>query len=402
MTSLPLLDGARRLRPADLPGAACEGLYVHIPFCFHKCHYCDFYSITRQDPQRMDRFVDLVLREAEFWSTGAPTLRPRTVFFGGGTPSLLPAASMRRLMTGLRERVDLSSVDEWTVECNPATVDTAYCGILREGGATRLSIGAQSFIAEELRALERHHDPQDVPRSVADARAAGFARLNADLIFAIPGQTMATWRRSLDAAAALDLPHLSCYALTYEPNTPLAVRRRLGQVAPAEEAIELAMLRETRSILSERGYEAYEISNFARPGEACRHNLVYWTGGNYVGLGPSAASHVEGWRFRNRRHLGEWESAVGAGELPTEEAEVLSPAQRAGELIMLRLRLRRGVDFADLRARTGLDARGAHAATIARLSGAGLLDLDERTMRLSDAGIAVADAVAAEFLAPGP
>jgi oxygen-independent coproporphyrinogen-3 oxidase len=384
------------LRPSDLPRAGVAGLYLHVPFCFHKCHYCDFYSITRQTPQRMGRFVDLILREAESWSPQGI----RTVFFGGGTPSLLPAKEMGRLIRGLRDRFDLRGVDEWTVECNPATVDAAYCAMLREAGVTRLSFGAQSLDRGELEILERHHEPKDVARSLELARGAGFERLNVDLIYAIPGQDMGSWMRSLCAALELGTTHLSCYGLTYESNTPMAVKKRLGQVRAVEEPIELEMLHATRQRLAKAGMPAYEVSNYAVAGEECRHNLVYWMGENYLGLGPSAASHVEGWRWRNRPHLGEWEAAIESGELPAIDVENLSPRRRAGELAYLQLRLARGVVFDEFAERSGYDARDLYADVLERLAGLRLMHVDAARFRLTEKGLDVADAVAGEFLAP--
>jgi oxygen-independent coproporphyrinogen III oxidase len=225
--------------------------------------------------------------------------------------------------------------------------------------------------------------------------------LNVDLIYAIPGQDLNSWTKSLDEALALRTPHLSCYGLTFEPNTPIAVRRRLGQLRQAPEALELQMLRHARSSLTEAGLAPYEISNYSIPGEECRHNLVYWMGGNYIGLGPSAASHVQGWRWRNRPHLGEWERALDGGGLPAIEVEHLTPSRRAGELAMLMLRLSRGLNFAAFADRTGgLDAPTIWRDTIARYARAGLLHVDETALRLSDEGLAVADAIAAEFLDP--
>jgi oxygen-independent coproporphyrinogen-3 oxidase len=386
----------------DLPAAEIAGLYVHVPFCRHKCHYCDFYSITRQTPQRMERFVSLILREAELWSEDrAPHLsaRPQTVFFGGGTPSLLPADLMAHLITGLRARFDLSRVEEWTVECNPATVSDDYCRMLRSRGVDRLSFGAQSFVPGELAVLERHHDPEDVPRSVQIARAAGFARINVDLIYAIPGQDLEAWSASLEQAIQLGTRHLSCYGLTYEANTALAVRRRMGSVRAVEEETELKMLRHTRRRLTGAGLPPYEISNYAAPGEECRHNLTYWTGGNYVGLGPSAASHVSGHRWRNRPHLREWEQSIEQDTLAAIEYEVLAPPRRGAELIMLMLRLARSLRFDDFTARTGLDARTLFARQLDELTRAGLLVRDEMGFGLTSRGIELADAVAGEFLA---
>ena len=220
---LPLAssDQACLLRPADLPRTAIDALYVHIPFCFHKCHYCDFYSITHQSPQRMNRFVDRLLAEADRWThPDAPPIRPRTVFFGGGTPSLLPIDAMARLIDGLRRRFDCSGLEEFTVEVNPATADADYCRMLHAGGVDRISFGGQSFDRGELATLERHHDPDDVPRSIEIARAAGFERLNVDLIFAIPGQTLQSWQDSVQRTLALETGPVSSSPLPYAPAAP--------------------------------------------------------------------------------------------------------------------------------------------------------------------------------------
>ncbi len=391
-----------QLSPSDLPRGNVDGLYVHIPFCFHKCHYCDFYSITRQSEERMTRFVDLILREADRWlqDRPGPTPCPRTVFFGGGTPSLLPAPAMSRLIAGLRQRFDFSGLEEWTIEVNPATAEADYCRMLRSGGVDRLSFGAQSFNTAELAALERHHDPADVARSIRLARDAGFERLNVDLIYAIPGQSLESWLDSLEQAVSLMTGHLSCYGLTYEPNTPMAVKKRLGQFRAAPEELELEMFHATRHRLEEAGLAAYEISNFAIPSQACRHNLLYWNGGNYIGLGPSAASHVEGWRWRNRPHLREWEQAIESDALPAIDIETLTPSRRLGELAMLNLRLAVGLNFAEFTGRTGREAREVFADPIQRLTRHGLLLADSTALRLTNRGLEVADAVAAEFLDP--
>ena len=390
------------ITPESLPAGPVEALYVHVPFCFHKCHYCDFYSITKQTPDRMDRFVDLLLLEAEMWSRNRPSdaIKPRTVFFGGGTPSLLPIDSMNRLLAGLRARFDLSDVIEWTIEINPATANEDYCRMLRTNGVNRLSFGAQSFRRDELAALERHHDPDDVPRSIELARNAGFKRLNIDLIYAVPGQDLAAWSYSLEKAIELRLSHLSCYGLTYESNTPMGVKKRLGSISAIDEGAELAMLHHTRRRLADVAIPAYEISNYAAVGEECQHNVLYWTGGNYLSLGPSAASHLNGWRWRNRPHLGEWERAISAQMLPVIDVEHLAPLARAGELAMLMLRLSEGIHLNTFSQRTGLSPLDLFAEAIDRMSRIGLIRVDSDTIRLTEAGIDVADSVAAEFL-PG-
>lgn len=393
-------EGLTTLRPEAIAPTDVPGLYVHIPFCFHKCHYCDFYSITRQTDDRMERFVDRLLAELSLWLAAGwgEHLRPVTVFFGGGTPSLLPLGAMERLLDGLRSRLDFSRLVEWTIEINPATLTDDYAGLLRRAGVNRLSFGAQSFDVGELKMLERHHDPLDVSRSLEIARKAGFERLNLDLIYAIPGQSLESWSHSLEKAMALGTSHLSCYGLTYEENTPMAVKKRLGYFKAAEESLELRMLHHTRERLKRARMPAYEISNYARPGEECRHNLLYWTGGNYLSLGPSASSHVEGRRWKNVGHLRKWEEAVDVHHLPAADIEVLSPKRRAGELAMLLLRLERGLNCADFAARTGFNVWSEYAAQLEQLTRLELLHVAEGSIRLTERGLDVADAVAAEFL----
>jgi oxygen-independent coproporphyrinogen III oxidase len=348
----------------------------------------------------MDEFVTLLLAEARMWTAEAgPKLHPRTIFFGGGTPTLLPQNAMHRLIIGLKEIIDFSGVTEWTVEANPATVNKSYCSMLRELGVDRLSFGAQSFDRRELAILERHHEPEDVRRSVEIARSVGFQRINVDLIFAIPGQSMKNWLVSLNAALALGTTHLSAYNLTYEPNTALTQKKKLGQIIPMDEATELAMLHETRSRMADAGLPAYEISNFAASGQECQHNLLYWSGDDYIGLGPAGASHVQGHRWKNAPNLGKWEDGIGRSELPVIDLEILTPRQRAGELAMLQLRLARGLSFADFTARTGQDALKIFSDPIARYTQQGLLLFDDTSLRISHSGIAIADAIAAEFLA---
>ena len=371
------------------------GLYVHVPFCFHKCHYCDFYSITRQADGRMAAFVDRLLGEAAAWR--GPT-RFDTVFVGGGTPTLLPVRDLRRLLRGLRETFDLTGVREWTVEVNPATADADYLAVMRESGVDRVSVGAQSFDPAALRLLERHHDPDDVGRTIDAARDVGIGRRSVDLIFAVPGQTAASWEATLDAALTLDVDHMSCYGLTYEPNTPLAVRRRLGRVTAVAEEAEVALYRLTRDRLRAAGFRRYEVSNYARTGAESRHNLAYWDGRNYLGLGPSAASHVGGARWRNAPHLGRWEAAVDAGRSAAVEVERLDADARARELAWLRLRTAAGIDMLDFEHRTGLDPLRRFADAVERTASAGLVEVADGHLRLTGDAWHLADAVAEAFL----
>ena len=396
---LPVLDNVTvGLDRREISPAVVRSLYVHVPFCFHKCHYCDFYSITRQSPERMNAFVDRVLSELDGWASASVELPIETIFFGGGTPSLLPLEAMHRLLEGIAARMNLSGLVEWTIEVNPATADGDYLAMIKSLGVDRISLGAQSFDEQELRVLERHHEPDDVLRGLELARAAGIARQSIDLIYAVPGQTLQSWQQSLERAIALGTEHLSCYGLTYEPNTPLAVRRRLGRVESASESLEVSMFKHTRQRLAEAGRAAYEVSNYAQPGRESRHNLSYWAGDNYLGLGPSAASHLDGLRFRNAPRLGQWESTVDAGHLAAIDVERLEADERARELAWLNLRTTRGIDTSDFERRTGVSPTVRFSEVIDTLGSAGLLEVEAGRVRLTDKAWPVADGVAAEFL----
>ncbi len=406
MKSPPLPNPTPHLSilPHQIPPCHVTALYVHVPFCLHKCHYCDFYSLPGQQPHRMNAFVDLLLAEADLWrlSPIGPLIRPQTIFIGGGTPTLLPLPAMRRLLLGIRERFDLSSLIEFTIEANPATITPDYAATLAQLAVTRLSFGAQSFHTPELSILQRQHAPADVADSIRIARNAGFNNLNLDLIYAIPTQNLQSWSRSLDSAIALAPEHLSAYNLTYEPGTPLHARKLKGTIAPVDEDTELQMLQLARDRLAHAGYLAYEISNYAKPGRQCRHNLLYWNGGSYLGLGPAAASHLDGLRFRNLPDLPLWEQSILKHAIPATDIESLSPLRRAGELAMLQLRLATGVNYAHFLAQTSFDPRYLWPDLLPRLQQLALIDLDAAGFRLTPKGINVADSVAAEFLIPAP
>ncbi|MEO1277578.1 MAG: radical SAM family heme chaperone HemW, partial [Planctomycetota bacterium] len=380
------------------PSAGARSLYVHVPFCFHKCHYCDFYSIV-DSRDRQEPFTERLMRELEAISPYAGPLA--SVFVGGGTPTLLGPDLWRRLLSTMHERFDLANA-EFTVECNPETASAELFDVLVEGGVNRLSIGAQSFNKKHLKTLERWHDPDNVERAVQLARAAGIDRQSVDLIFAVPGQTLAEWRSDLDCALGLGVSHLSCYALTYEPNTAMTSRLRRGDFEPAEEDLEADMLECTLSTLREAGYERYEVSNYARPGDECRHNLAYWRQDEWLAAGPSASGHYAGWRWKNVPRLDSYLGGPGGGALPpVVDAEGPDAARALAEVLMTGLRLDEGVDCdAVLRAAAeihdGLPERLLQEAeTHVRQ---GHLQCSAGRWRLTDAGIMLADGIASEFM----
>lgn len=382
-------------------------LYVHVPFCFHKCHYCDFYSfVDTQD--RQGAFVEALILEltmlARHAGRGCGKPRLDTIFVGGGTPSLLRVELWERLLAALHESFMLNPGAEFTVECNPETVTPELIGVLRAGGVNRVSVGAQSFESRHLKTLERWHDPANVQKALRLAAEGGIERRNVDLIFAVPGQTMEEWRADLERALTLDpgVEHLSCYALTYEPNTAMTQRMKMGQFAPAPEELETEMYRLTVAMLRDRGFERYEVSNFSRPGAECRHNLAYWRHRQWLAAGPSASAHVAGARWKNVPRLTEWMEGVNAsgGLSPVVDLEEPDAQRALAERLMLGLRISEGLESAAVLAeaeRLGADSRLRR--TVAKYEAGGALkELDGRLV-LTDAGFLIADSIAAEMMA---
>lgn len=377
-------------------GGPIGSLYVHVPFCHTLCGYCDFYSEVL-DRRTVAPLVDALLAELRGLARDY-RLAPGTIFVGGGTPTTLPVAELRRLLAGIRAHADPGADIEFTVEANPATVNSEVAQVLVACGVNRVSIGAQSFDPGELRVLERIHAPAQVTETVRTCRAAGLTNLNLDLIFAVPRQTLGQWLRNVEAALALEPDHLSCYGLTYERGTPLYRRLHEGRVQRVEAEVEAAMFEATIERLATAGFEQYEISNFARPGRRCRHNLVYWRNQPCLAIGPSAAGFDGRVRYRNVPDTAAYASAILDGRSPRVEEEVLPADRRPGETAMLELRLSEGIDAGRFRERFGDDPRRVFATPIARLTPFGVLEVDDRGVRLTRRGRLVADSVIAEFL----
>lgn len=376
------------------------GLYIHIPFCASKCGYCDFYSTVPQAGAFEPLVAALLIELDKVFARRE--LRVETVFVGGGTPSLLPPHCLRGLFNGISAVLppDRTSV-EFTVEANPASLTLEKAGILRGAGVNRISLGAQSFHAQELTALERIHTPEDIVATAGLVHGSGFDHLNLDLIFGIPGQTLASWKESLRRAIDLGPDHLACYGLTYEPGTPLHSRLQLGQIRPADENLEAELYLATLDTLTAAGFEQYEISNFARAGARCWHNLRYWYNQPSIGVGPSAASYLDGSRWRNIPDTAEYVRLLKGGGDSAIDVETLSPLEHAGETAMLLLRLAEGIDCDRFIATTGYDARRIFADAIDRHSAAGLLQANSRRIALTRRGLLLADAIISDFLLPG-
>ena len=394
-----------RLQP-PAPGTA---LYVHLPFCAAKCHYCDFFSIAVDGPHvpQVDPLVDAVLAEAECRLGEGPRLEPRTVFIGGGTPSFLSTAQLERLLDGLDRLTGFrTSAGEVTAECNPESLDREKASRLLDLGVDRLSVGFQSLRPEILESFGRVHRVEDSFRAFEAARSAGVDNLSVDLIFAAPGQAPREWEEDLGRVLDLRPEHLSAYNLAFEEDTLFKRWLDQGVLEQQSEEAELEMFQATRRLLGERGYAAYEVSNFSLDGRQCAHNVNYWLNGEYVGLGPSAVSKQGGRRFGNLRALEGYRRGAGRPGGAEAWSEELEPAARLGETWWLGLRLTEGVESERVLAQSGATAAaGAAAEELAgRLADQGLLRHEDGRWRLTERGLPVADAVAREFLdlAPSP
>jgi len=365
------------------------GVYVHVPFCAHRCDYCDFATWTDRSHLMRD-YVDACVVDLERRDAGGGLPPASSVFFGGGTPSLLDADLLVRIL----EAIPRETGAEVTVECNPDSVDASKLAAYREAGVDRLSFGVQSSRTHVLAALGRTHDRANVARSIGLARDAGFTRVSVDLIYGTPGETIADWRRTLDDVLELEPDHVSAYALTVEPATPLGKRVAAGVSRAPDDDDQADKYAIADEQFAAGGLTWYEISNWARPGQECRHNLLYWTGGDYLAVGCAAHGHTGGRRWWTVRTPEQYIHRVAeAGAAGTEAgAETLAPAARAEEAFALAIRLREGAPVA-----------AAAAATVRDLAGGGLLDPDAAPTRavLTRTGRLMGSDVTARLLLAG-
>jgi len=369
-----------------------SGLYLHIPFCEKKCSYCDFYSI--ESTEHIGAFVNTLLMEIDLRSPVMPSgMEPHTsVFFGGGTPSLLSPVEMSNIIARLREKYSIATDAEWTMECNPGTVTLERLQAYRALGINRLSFGVQSFTESELLFLDRIHSADEASDAMSLAREAGFTNVNMDLMFAVPGQTMETLTYNLSTLLALRPNHISAYSLIYEHGTPLYARLKKGLVTPTTEDIDAAMYAHVIATLTGAGYVQYEVSNFAKPGMECRHNLTYWHGGQYVAVGPSAHGYINATRYWNHRSLTAWTSKVHEGVLPEANREVLSLDEQATELAFLTLRAD-GIPLQQFRERFGIELRAALQPDLGYWLDARFIADNEDVLRLTGEGYRVCDEI---------
>ena len=374
-------------------------LYLHVPFCDRRCHFCGFFTRARRE-DRVSAFVSDLLAEIQLHGR-TETLRGRTVetiYFGGGTPTILSSGQLLSILEACRRTFVVDTAAEVSIEANPASVEEPFLRALRKGGCNRLSLGAQSFDDAELKAANTPHTAEQIERAVRAARRAGFANLNLDLIYGLPGQSLTRWLVNLDAAIALAPEHLAFYGLTIEEGTQLHREIERGRLNLPDEDGLADMYQKGRDRLRAAGYLQYEVSNFARSGHACRHNLGYWTDREWLGLGPSAHSYLDGARFSTVASLDEYHRLVSAGMPPIAEKEPGTPDQRLREAVAFGLRTVAGVACAPLRERYCLNPIERFREPIERLTRDGWVILDDEVLRASAAGLMLADELAVAFL----
>ena len=369
---------------------AGAGVYLHVPFCARLCSYCDFNRVAGSSPEERARYTAALLLEVE----RAAATRDEwpvfgSVFVGGGTPTLLEPADLARIVRRVREVLPVSLGAEVTVEANPETVDEAYFTTLVEAGVNRVSMGAQSFAPHVLAELGRWHERDRPLAAVAAARRAGVERVSLDLIYGAPSESEQDWADTLDVALSADIDHLSAYALTVEPSTDYAARIRRGDALAPDDDVQAERMAATDARLQAAGFSRYELSNWARPGAECRHNLTYWRNGDWLGLGAGAHAHWQGRRSWNLRPPGRYADAVLSGELPVAGQEFLTPAEQRAERLLLGLRMAEGVRRDSVEP---LDE-----SQLELLVGAGLVTAGER-LRLTAAGWALANDVTVRLL----
>lgn len=368
--------------------------YLHIPFCTHRCGYCDFntYALSAMGPQARQEWATAAHAEIDLARRVLPGDIPAasTIFFGGGTPSLIAPDVLGGLIAHIRADFSLADGAEVTMEANPETLEPARLAAFRRAGINRLSIGMQSASPRVLCILERAHTPGRAVEAVSMAHRAGFDEVSLDLIYGTPGEDLDDWRASLEAAIAVGPEHLSAYALVIEPDTAMGRRLAAGQIDAVDDDLQADMYLAAEKILVGAGYVNYEISNWARPGHLARHNMAYWLGDHWWGIGPGAHSHIAGMRWWNVKHPARYVQALADGVSPGEAMEVLDTGQRRIERVLLETRLARGL---------GLDVlTGSERARLPGLVSRGLICLDRDRIVLTLAGRLLADRVIADLL----
>ena len=374
------------------------GLYIHIPYCIHKCGYCDFNSHPiKQD--EMNHYIDALVAEMKHYAkTYSNTNIIRTIFLGGGTPTTLTAYQLERILKECVSEFTVASDAEITIEANPATIDIEQLKSIRQTGYNRISIGVQSFDKAELKLLDRAHGPEEIHSTVDRARKAGFDNLSLDLMFAVPNQSLSSWESNLNKALEKNPEHLSTYNLTIEQGTAFSKLQSNGKLIMPDDDHQLELYKRTIERLTKKGFHHYEISNFARRGKECKHNITYWENKNTLGLGAGASSYMNGTRFKNINLPAHYIRQVKEKKIAVEHSETLELRQAMGETIMLGLRLLQGISIPQFEKRFQISFINLFRNIISALKEKELVIIEKDYLRLSQKGLFWADSVTLEFI----
>lgn len=384
------------MTPSAFSWPEIRACYVHVPFCTHRCGYCDFTLIARR-PDLVDDYLEALDRELARTLAGQARIEIDTFFWGGGTPTFLSPDQLGRLGEMLLRRFQLAPDYEWSIEANPSGLTDEKLSVLQNLGVNRVSLGIQSFDSELLKLLERDHDG-DVAIEAIRRLKTRFPNVSLDLIFGIPGQTLEHWQNTLRTAVSLGVQHISTYGLTFEMGTTFWSRLSKGTILPVPDELEREMYLFAMEYLPQRGYPQYEISNFSMPGFESRHNQTYWRAGQYFGFGPGAASYQQGIRRTNHRSVTTWVRRTLAGDDAVMEREELAPESRAREAVMLGLRECSGISLPGFAKRFGFQLPDLAGAAYQRMLRDGLIEEANGRCRLTAAGRCLADGVIREFL----
>lgn len=381
------------------------GIYIHIPFCIRKCRYCDFLSWAAGEEEQ-NQYTGYLVREIGmmelFHRQGSESDREDahpvadSIFIGGGTPSLLSLENMERIMTAVSDHFQIAPSAEVTLECNPGTADFSKFMAYRELGINRLSIGVQSAVDEELARLGRIHSFEEAKASFRFAREAGFTNINVDLMSAIPGQTVESYGKTLHKILCMEPEHISAYSLILEEGTPFY--EQYQGIPPVDEETDREMYSLTKELLARHGYERYEISNYAKKGYSCRHNLKYWSDGDYIGFGIGASSKIANVRYKNKTERKWYETGIRSGMGVAEEEEVLDRAAQMSDFFILGLRKTAGISLKEFAERFLQDADSVYGKQIRKFLHNGLLIQEGERLYLSERGLDVSNYVLCEFI----
>ena len=375
-----------------------RGMYIHIPFCHQICHYCDFNKVFFKN-QPVDEYIESMGQElAIMRQEGISFKEVETVFLGGGTPTSLSEKQLERLLEIIHEYVDVSSLKEFSTEANPDELTYGKLIVLKNGGVDRLSIGVQSFDADLLKKIGRTHGPDDAARVVGEARKAGFDNISIDLIYGLPGQTIAQWQDTLDKALALDLPHYSGYSLIVEPKTVFYNLMNKGKLPLPGEDIETEMFTMLIEQMESKGRKRYEISNFATPGHESIHNLIYWENATYAGVGAGAHGYVDGIRYSNIGPITKYMEKTALGERPVQQTHLVTEMEAMEEEMFLGLRKSNGVSVSLFQEKFGKSLEEVYGETLQSLIKDGLVERLDDAVKLTHRGVYRGNDVFQQFL----